>query len=130
MRSARVLAWLMMMGVIVPAMATQDESLLTAALTRAPGQSLQALRVTYAPGEASKPHSHDRDAYVYVLQGHVRSQVEGQPLRVYAPGESWFEPAGAHHQVSANASRSEPATFLVVFVGAPPAQPGSRTQSR
>lgn len=130
MRAVRVLAWWMTLGVIMPAMATQDETLLTAALTRAPGQSLQALRVTYAPGEASQPHSHDRDAYVYVLQGHVRSQVDGQPLRIYAPGESWFEPAGAHHRVSANASSSEPATFLVVFVGVPRAQPGSRTQSR
>jgi quercetin dioxygenase-like cupin family protein len=110
--------------VAMPAMATHDESLLTAALTRAPGQSLEALRVTYAPGESSLPHSHDRDAYVYVLQGHVRSQVEGQPLRVYAAGENWFEPAGARHLVSANASDSEPATFLVVFVGARRTQAG------
>ncbi len=119
MRAARGFLCMMALAVAAPVMATQDESLLTAALTRAPGQSLEALRVTYAPGESSRPHSHDRDAYVYVLQGRVRSQVEGQPLRVYAPGESWFEPAGAHHLVSGNASRSEPATFLVVFVGAP-----------
>jgi quercetin dioxygenase-like cupin family protein len=121
---------LLALAVAAPALATHDESLLTAALTRAPGQSLEALRITYAPGESSKPHSHDRDAYVYVLQGRVRSQVEGQPLRVYAAGESWFEPAGARHLVSANASDSAPATFLVVFVGAPRTQPGSRTQSR
>jgi quercetin dioxygenase-like cupin family protein len=99
--------------------ATQDDALLTAALTQAPGQSLEALRVTYAPGEASKPHSHDRDAYVYVLDGLVRSQVEGQALRVYATGENWFEPAEARHLVSANASSTAPATILVVFVGKP-----------
>jgi quercetin dioxygenase-like cupin family protein len=123
MRLAYALAGIMALAAVMPAMATQDQSLLTATLTRAPGQSLEALRVTYASGESSKPHSHDRDAYVYVLQGHVRSQVEGQPLRVYAPGDSWFEPAGAHHLVSGNASAREPATFLVVFVGTPPAQP-------
>ena len=115
---------MMAFAVAAPVMAAQEESLLTAALTRAPGQSLEAERVTYAPGESSRPHSHDRDAYVYVLQGHVRSQVEGHPLQTYAPGQSWFEPAGARHRVSANASDSEPATFLVVFVGAPKAQPG------
>ena len=116
--------WLMVTSILavaaaVPAKATQDDSLLTAALTQAPGQALEALRVSYAPGEASKPHSHDRDAYVYVLDGQVRSQVEGQALRVYAAGENWFEPAGARHLVSANASNTAPATILVVFVGKP-----------
>lgn len=124
MRAAHIFVWIASFSVAMPAMATHDESLLTAVLTRAPDQSLEALRVTYAPGESSSPHSHDRDAYVYVLQGHVRSQVEGQSLRVYAAGENWFEPAGARHLVSANASDSEPATFLVVFVGARRTQAG------
>jgi quercetin dioxygenase-like cupin family protein len=119
MRTTLLLAAMLTLVAAVPAKATQDDTLLTAALTQAPGQALEALRVSYAPGEASKPHSHDRDAYVYVLSGHVRSQVEGQPLRVYATGENWFEPAGARHLVSANASNTEPATILVVFVGKP-----------
>jgi quercetin dioxygenase-like cupin family protein len=119
MRTSLILASILAVAVVVPARATQDESLLTATLTQAPGQSLEALRVSYAPGEASRPHSHDRDAYVYVLNGQVRSQVEGQPLRVYATGENWFEPAGARHLVSANASNTAPATILVVFVGKP-----------
>jgi quercetin dioxygenase-like cupin family protein len=119
MRTTLFLAGLLTLAAVVPAKATQDDTLLTAALTQAPGQSLEALRVSYAPGEASKPHSHDRDAYVYVLNGQVRSQVEGQALRVYAAGENWFEPAGARHLVSANASTTAPATILVVFVGKP-----------
>jgi len=119
MRTTLFLAGLLTLAAVVPAKATQDDTLLTAALTQAPGQSLEALRVSYAPGEASKPHSHDRDAYVYVLNGQVRSQVEGQALRVYAAGENWFEPAGARYLVSANASATAPATILVVFVGKP-----------
>lgn len=120
MRTSLFLASMLALAAVVPAKATQDDSLLTAALTQAPGKSLEALRVTYAPGEASKPHTHDRDAYVYVLDGHVRSQVQGQSLRVYATGENWFEPAGARHLVSANASNTAPATILVVFVGKSP----------
>jgi len=119
MRTTLLLAALLMLAAVGPAKATQDDTLLTAALTQAPGRALEALRVSYAPGEASKPHSHDRDAYVYVLNGEVRSQVEGQALRVYAAGENWFEPAGARHLVSANASNTVPATILVVFVGKP-----------
>lgn len=130
MRAAIALMWTVVLLAASPAMATQDQSLMTAALTQAPGRSLEALRVRYAPGESSRPHQHDRDAYVYVLEGRVRSRVEGQPLRTYAAGENWFEPAGARHLVSANASASESATILVVFVGQPRIQPGSRTQSR
>jgi len=112
-----------------PVGAVEEQSLLSAALSKAPGNVLKAERVTYAPGESSPPHKHDDDAYVYVLSGHIRSQVEGQPLRTYVPGEDWFEPAGARHLVSGNASDREPATMLVIFVGKP-AQPAPRTQSR
>jgi len=124
------LAGLLALAIVTTAYATEDQTLLSASLSRAPGNGLEALRVTYAPGESSHPHRHDRDAYVYVLSGHIRSQVEGQLLRVFAPGESWFEPAGVLHQVSGNASDREPATMLVIFVGPAPAQSSPRTQSR
>lgn len=119
--------------------AAEERPLLSAALTQAPGRQLVALTVTFAPGQQSKPHHHEADAYVYMLSGRVRSQVEGEPAKEYGPGESWFEPAGAHHLGTANVSASEPATFLVVFVARPdarlsvPDQPSStpaRTQSR
>jgi len=81
-------------------------------------QVLTALTVSYGPGETSGPHRHGAAAYVYVLSGEIRSQVEGEPApRIYKPGESWFEPAGTHHLVSGNASRTAPASMLVVFVG-------------
>jgi len=64
MRVTCLLSGMMALAAAMPAMATKDESLLKATLTRIPGQSLEALRVTYAPGESSKPHVHDRDAYV------------------------------------------------------------------
>jgi quercetin dioxygenase-like cupin family protein len=51
-----------------------------------------------------------------VLEGAIRSQVNGGPVTVYRAGESWLEPPGAAHSVSANASTSEPARLLAVFV--------------
>ena len=38
------------------------------------------------------------------------------PARVYQAGESFFEPPGSEHLVSANASATEPASLLAVFV--------------
>jgi quercetin dioxygenase-like cupin family protein len=83
-----------------------------------PGKSFVAAVVNYAPGEASPPHRHAPSAFVYayVLSGAVRSQVDDQPVRVYKAGESWYETPGAHHRVSENASKTEPASLLAILV--------------
>jgi hypothetical protein len=39
-----------------------------------------------------------------------------EPVRVYREGEWWFESPGAHHGVSANASKTRPARLLAVFI--------------
>lgn len=95
-----------------------ERALLEADLAHVPGAHLSAITVTYAPGAKSPPHRHAGAAFVYVLAGRVRSQVEGQPARTYRAGESWFEPAGALHAVCENPSARTPAEFLVVFVEA------------
>jgi quercetin dioxygenase-like cupin family protein len=83
-----------------------------------PGKRLVSFVVEYPPGASSAPHRHAPSAfiYAYVLSGEVRSQVDDEPARIYRPGESWFESPGAHHRVSANASDSEPARLLAVFI--------------
>ncbi len=83
-----------------------------------PGKHLVSVVVEYAPGASSPPHRHAGSAfiYAYVLSGEVRSQVDDGPARVYRAGESWFENPGAHHRVSENASDSQPARLLAVFV--------------
>lgn len=142
MRSIATIAFVITMGVMCHSSAAEQHALLSAPLSYAHGQQLSAMTVTYAPGQFSPPHRHGGDAFVYVLSGHVRSQVDGGAAHVYGPGDSWFEPAGAHHVVSGNASSVEPATFLVVFVAAGGAtltiwdhrpdqsSPTARTQSR
>jgi quercetin dioxygenase-like cupin family protein len=92
---------------------------LSAALPNAPGKAMTVITVTYAPGQKSGPHHHAASAFLYarVLSGQVRSEVEGQgPARVYGVGEGWTEGPNAHHVVSENASATEPASILVVFV--------------
>ena len=83
-----------------------------------PGKSVVAVVVTYPPGAKSPPHHHAASAFItgYVLEGAVLSQVDGGTPTVYRAGESFTEKPGAHHQVSANASTTEPAKLLAVFV--------------
>ncbi len=87
------------------------------ALPDMPGKVMRVVTVSYAPGAESPPHRHGSAfVYAYVLSGKIRTQVEGEPEKVMGPGEGWFEAPGAHHLVSGNASKTEPAKFLVVFV--------------
>ena len=83
-----------------------------------PGKSLEAVTVSYPPGAKSAPHHHAKSAFImaYVISGAIRSQVEGEPARVYHAGETWSEAPGAHHTISENASATEPAELLAVFL--------------
>jgi quercetin dioxygenase-like cupin family protein len=82
------------------------------------GKSMVAVVVRYAPGAKSPAHHHARSAfiYAYVLSGSIRSQVDDEPVKVYRTGEGFYEAPGAHHRVSENASDTEPASLLAVFV--------------
>ncbi|OBG34141.1 cupin domain-containing protein [Mycobacterium sp. E3198] len=86
--------------------------------TNVPGKSLAAVTVSYPPGARSGAHHHAKSAFImaYVISGAIRSQVEGEPARVYHTGETWREVPGAHHTISENASDTEPAELLAVFL--------------
>ena len=88
------------------------------AIPNIPGKSLVALVVDYAPGGASPSHVHSKSAFIfaYVVSGAIESQVNDGPKRVYRAGESWYENPGSSHRVSRNASMTEPAKLLAVFV--------------
>ena len=86
-------------------------------LPNVPGKTLTGIRVTYEPGARSASHAHAGSVYAYVISGQIRSQnsVTG-PVRVYSAGEGFFEPPDSVHLVSENASDSEPASLLAIFV--------------
>jgi len=91
--------------------------LFTTELPNVPGKSLTAVVVNYAPGGKSPKHAHAGSVFAYVLSGQIRSQTSvSGPARVYKTGESFFEPPGSIHLVSENASDTEPASLLAVFV--------------
>ena len=74
--------------------------------------------VDFAPGEASQPHRHNADLFVYVLEGTVITQVKGgKPQTVHA-GEVFHESPTDLHIVSRNASETQPAKLLVFYVKA------------
>jgi quercetin dioxygenase-like cupin family protein len=92
---------------------------------RTDSTTVRLVEVTYAPGGLSAPHSHPCAVVAYVLEGALRSQVQGEAERVYRAGESFYEAPGAGHLVSANASGETPARFLAYFVCARDATTGA-----
>ena len=88
------------------------------ALPDVPGKSMKGVVVEYGPGGSSPSHRHAKSAIIYatVLEGSVRCRLNGGETRTYKAGDNWTEMPGDHHQVSANASDTEPAKVLAVFV--------------
>ena len=88
-----------------------------------PGKQVTAVLVGYGPGGKSGPHHHAGDVLAFVVCGAIRSENSATgPARVYQAGETFFEPAGSRHLVSENASATEPAQLLAVFVADAKAQ--------
>ena len=50
------------------------------------------------------------------MRGAIRSRVNDGPVTTYKAGQSFSELLGDRHGVSANASKTQPAKLLAVFV--------------
>lgn len=71
--------------------------------------------VDYAPGRVGKVHHHAGFVLAYVLEGNIVTKVSGQEERTYKPGEMFYEPPGSTHEVSRNASETQPAKLLALI---------------
>ena len=86
-----------------------------------PNVSLDGWEVTvsvvdYAPGRVGAAHKHAGFVLAYVLMGNVIAKISGQgDERVYKTGEMFYEQPGATHEVSKNASATEPAKLLAMI---------------
>ena len=86
------------------------------ALPNVPGKRVTIVRVFYGPGGFTRAHRHAGSVTAYISKGEIRSQLAGGPVETFKVGQSFFEPPGATHLVSANASNTEPAELIAVFV--------------
>ncbi|MBB5704606.1 quercetin dioxygenase-like cupin family protein [Ochrobactrum daejeonense] len=83
-----------------------------------PGKSVKGVLVEYGPGGYSSAHTHAKSALIYatVLEGAIQSAVNGGETKTFTVGQNFTELPGDRHDVSANASKTEPAKLLAVFV--------------
>ena len=96
--------------------AASAQQLMTKDLAGLAGKEVLMSTVTYPPGGASPPHRHDAQVFVYVLEGELIMQVQGGPKLTLKPGETFYENPTDVHAVSANASQTQPAKFLVFII--------------
>lgn len=90
--------------------------LLTQDLANIPGKEAVMLTVEYPPGGASVAHRHDADVFVYVLEGSIVMQVDGKEPVTLQAGQTFHETPADIHRQSANASKTQPAKFVVFIV--------------
>ena len=113
------IAGLILLCVVLPTTVFASE-LLTSENFEVPplpeNQELLMLTLELAPGETSSPHRHNAHTYVYVLEGTVIMQVDGEEAVSLGPGEIFYENPDSIHTRSDNASTSESAKILVYML--------------
>jgi quercetin dioxygenase-like cupin family protein len=91
-------------------------------LTKCPGEEGVMMIVDYPPGSVDPIHRHNAHAFLYVLEGSIVMQVRGGKEVTLTPGQTFYEGPDDVHVVGRNASKTEPAKFVLFFVrdkGAP-----------
>jgi quercetin dioxygenase-like cupin family protein len=92
------------------------EELMRRDLIGAPGKEVVVSTIEVPPGVNSEPHRHNAQVFVYVLQGKMVMQVKGGPRVTLGPGQTFYENPSDIHALSANASKTERAKFLALFI--------------
>lgn len=72
--------------------------------------------VDYPPGRVGAVHHHAGFVLAYVLEGAVIAKISGQgDEKTYGVGQMFYEQPGATHEVSKNASQTQPAKLLAMI---------------
>jgi quercetin dioxygenase-like cupin family protein len=92
----------------------QRTDLLRSDLSAAGREAIQVL-VTFAPGVVAARHAHPGEELVYVVDGALEYQLDGQAPVIVKAGESLFIPAGVGHAVKnvGGTKAAELATYIV-----------------
>jgi quercetin dioxygenase-like cupin family protein len=94
----------------------QVADLMTKALKDYPGKEGKMILVTYPPGSVDPVHRHDANAFVYVLEGSIVMALNGGKEVTIGPGQTFYEGPEDVHTVGRNASRTQPAKFVVFLL--------------
>ena len=80
------------------------------------GWEVTVSHVDYAPGRVGAVHHHAGFVLAYVLEGAVVTKISGQgEEKTYSIGQMFYEQPGATHEVSRNASQTQPAKLLAMI---------------
>jgi quercetin dioxygenase-like cupin family protein len=74
----------------------------------APGREMVQSRVDIGPEAPLVKHTHPGEEIIYVLEGSLEYQLEGQPPRTFHAGEALTVPAGVVHAVRPNSPPTSP----------------------
>ena len=78
--------------------------------------SVTVREVTFEPGQQDAPHRHTGPVFGYVLEGEYEHAMDGESVKTYKAGETFYEPSAAVHQVSHNPSGKTKTRLLAVIV--------------
>src|SRR5215472_14394812 len=81
-----------------------------------PLRDISLIEVTYPPATDSPPHLHANGVIAFVVSGTIVSKVGDAAEQTFHAGDAWWEPPGAIHRVSRNASSTDLATLLAIYV--------------
>jgi quercetin dioxygenase-like cupin family protein len=125
MRIAKLLALLLALSPAL-ALAQKDpadgapqpdvKDLMTKALKDYPGKEITMIHVDYPPGAIEHVHRHDAHAMLYVIDGNIVMGVKGKPEQALKPGDTFYEGPDDIHTVGRNASKTQPASFVVFIL--------------
>jgi quercetin dioxygenase-like cupin family protein len=102
---------------------TQRIDVMTQPLADIAGREARITLLDLMPGHASPPHRHpNHHVFGYVIDGTYESKVGDSPVKTFKTGEAFYEPPGALHALSRNASADARAK-VVVFMVADAKQP-------
>jgi len=81
----------------------------------APGREMVQARVDIGPEAPLVKHTHPGEEIIYILEGSLEYQVEGQPTRTFNAGEALTVPTGAVHAVRnvGSGNAAELATYVI-----------------
>ncbi len=94
----------------------RDSQVMSQLLADIPGKQVVILAITYPPGYSGAVHRHHADAFAYVLEGSVVMGLnDGTPVTL-TPGQTFYEGPNDIHTISRNASKTNPAKFVVFLI--------------